>query len=454
MAAPRIVAVLDIGKSNAKVVLIDRGEGRTLGTRTIANTVRRERPYPHCDIDGLWRFALDGLKALNREKPIEGISITTHGATAAVVDDAGPVLPVLDYEHDGPEQTATEYDATRPPFAETLSPRLPNGLNLGAQLFWQARKFPDAFRRARAILMYPQYWAWRLTGVMAGEVTSLGCHTDLWAPAAKAYSRLPASQGWDRLFPALQDAVFTLGPLSKAIAAETGIAEGTPVACGIHDSNASLLPHIAAHAAPFTVVSSGTWAIVMTVGGVTDRLDAGRDSLAYVDAYGRPVPAARFMAGREFEALAGADPELPTESDIEAVLERSVMALPSFAGGVGPFPASRGRWLGEPANPGERTAAAALYLALVTEVSLALAGCGRLIAVEGPLARSTLYCRALAALTKVGVFASVDATGTAAGAAMLFGGPAAATGAGAAVEPLRHPMFAAYAARWRELAGG
>ena len=28
--------------------------------------------------------------------------------------------------------------------------------------------------------MYPQYWAYRLTGVLANEVTSLGCHTDLW----------------------------------------------------------------------------------------------------------------------------------------------------------------------------------------------------------------------------------------------------------------------------------
>ena len=61
--------------------------------------------------------------------------------------DGDLALPVLDYEHDGPEQLAADYDAARPPFAETGTPRLPIGLNLGAQLFWQARAFPEAFAR-------------------------------------------------------------------------------------------------------------------------------------------------------------------------------------------------------------------------------------------------------------------------------------------------------------------
>ena len=59
---------------------------------------------------------------------------------------------MLDYEHDGPEATAEAYGRARPEFAESLSPRLPAGLNLGAQLFWQARAFPEAFARTEAIL--------------------------------------------------------------------------------------------------------------------------------------------------------------------------------------------------------------------------------------------------------------------------------------------------------------
>ena len=405
---PATIAVIDIGKTNAKVVLIDRARRAVLGTRSTANPVAAGGPYPHCDVERLWRFILDGLAALGRERRIEGISIATHGATAALVTSDGLALPVLDYEHAGPEETAAAYDALRPPFAETLSPRLPVGLNLGAQIFWQARRFPREFAEARHILMYPQYWAWRLTGIAATEVTSLGSHTDLWAPAAGDYSSLVEQQGWGRLMPPIRQAISVLGPLSDSVAEETGLAAGTPVACGIHDSNASLLPYIEAYAAPFTVVSSGTWAICMTVGGNTGQLDPGRDSLAYVDAYGRPIPAARFMAGREYEILTENSVAEPTRDEVAGVLSRQVMALPALVPGVGPFGKRSGGWTVDPTGltGGERAAAASLYLALVTGSCLQLAGIGRFVAVEGPLARNALYCRALAGLTGASVIPS------------------------------------------------
>ncbi|MGG2476833.1 carbohydrate kinase, partial [Rhizobium sp. BR5] len=70
----------------------------------------------------------------------------------------------------------------RPDFAETGSPLLPVGLNLGAQIHFQKTAFAHEFARVRSIVTYPQYWAGRLTGVQATETTSLGCHTDLWNP--------------------------------------------------------------------------------------------------------------------------------------------------------------------------------------------------------------------------------------------------------------------------------
>ena len=76
---------------------------------------------------------------------------------------------------------------------------------------------------------------------------------------------------------------------------------------GIHDSNASYLPHLVARAAPFTVLSTGTWVIAMAAGAGIDRLDPAADMLANVDARGQPVPTARFMGGREVELVAGAD---------------------------------------------------------------------------------------------------------------------------------------------------
>jgi len=451
--APRPVAVVDIGKTTAKLALVDPGSGATLDARTRPNRVLPGPPYPHADVEGLWAFILDGLAAVAGARPLAGIAVTTHGATAALMAGEVLALPVLDYEHDGPDDLAAAYAAARPAFAETLSPRLPGGLNLGAQLFWQARAFPQAFASATAVLMYPQYWTARLTGMRASEVTSLGCHTDLWAPGAARLSRLVRGQGWAGLFPPVVPASRVLGPVRAEVAAAAGIDPATPVVCGIHDSNASLLPWLRRAEAPFTVVSSGTWTVVMTVGGDLAELDPARDSLANVDALGRPVPTARFMGGREYAALAGEAPAAADPGDLAAVLAADVFPLPSFAPGVGPFPHAPGRWHGDPATlaPAARTAAADLYLALVTDACLGLAGRGRRIVVEGPLARNRLYCATLAALAGVPVHPSPDATGTSAGAAALLGD--ATPGAlPPPVEATPVPGLAAFAGRWRGFA--
>ncbi|MCW5720282.1 MAG: FGGY-family carbohydrate kinase [Devosia sp.] len=451
MPQPRHIAVIDIGKTNAKVVLIDALTQAQLGAHSRPNAVLRAAPYPHADVEGLWRFIGESLAALEAAHGIDGISITTHGATAALVAGDELALPVLDYEHDGPEESHAEYGQARPDFSESLSPRLPNGLNLGAQIFWQARAFPAQFGKVTAILAYPQYWAWRLTGVVASEVTSLGCHTDLWAPDQGDFSSLVQRQGWRPLFPAVKPAASVLGTVLPAIADQIGLKPDLPVTCGIHDSNASLVPHLGRHETPFTIISTGTWTIAMTVGGDTAHLDQNRDSLANVDAHGRPVPTARFMGGREFDALV---PQIspPSAADIAAVIAGDIQALPSFAPGVGPFGGSEGRWTLDPDNlpAGQRTAAASLYLALVARECLTLCGLGRSITIEGPLSRNEVFGAALARLTGVKVFASADSTGTSLGASLLFGGTSADAGEARPMAPLTVEGFDRYAERWRQ----
>jgi sugar (pentulose or hexulose) kinase len=450
MTVPRLIAVIDIGKTNAKLVLIDSQSQTQIASRSTPNSVRRDGLYPHADVDNLWQFITQSLAALHAEHGVDGISITTHGATAALMTGDELVLPVLDYEHDGPETSAQAYAAIRPPFGETLSPRLPNGLNLGAQLFWQSQRFPEQFAQITHILTYPQYWAWRLTGIAASEVTSLGCHTDLWAPERGQFSSLVEDRRWTALFPPIRPAASVLGTITPEIAAQTRLAANTPVTCGIHDSNASLIPHLETRKAPFTIVSSGTWTIAMTVGGATTALDAARDSLANVDAHGRPVPTARFMGGREFDLLVP-EPVDPSAADIARVVAQNFQALPSFVAGVGPFPHARGRWTCDPdtMTPGERTAVVTLYLALMTEACLELCGLGREIIVEGALARNRLFGDALARLTGVPVASSGDATGTSVGASLLFGGAYAPKNTAISNIALAIEGFGAYRNTWR-----
>src|SRR5262245_55669002 len=268
MTAPEHILVIDIGKTNAKLGLVDTGTMAEIEVLTRANRVLAGPPYPHADVEGLWAFILDGIRALHARHKVDALIATTHAATAALLDVAGGLaLPVLDYEHTGPDSLAEQYNRVRPQFGETGSPRLPAGLNLGAQLFWQAERFPESFARIASIATYPQYWASRLCGVVAVEATSLGCHTDLWDPHRRDFSTLVDQQGWRTLMAPLRAADELLGPVTPSITASTGLPTGTPVYCGIHDSNASLLPHLRGRQAPFAVVSTGTWVISMAIGG-------------------------------------------------------------------------------------------------------------------------------------------------------------------------------------------
>ena len=448
---PRTVAVIDIGKTNAKLALV--ADAAETAVRRTPNAVLRESPYPHYDTERLWQFILASLAELNRETRIDAISVTTHGATVALIDaDGALVLPILDYEHDGPDALAPQYDAHRPPFAVTGTPRLPIGLNLGAQLFWQARTFPHEFARTSAILMYPQYWAFRLSGVRANEVTSLGCHTDLWDWRRSDYSALVDRMGWRRLMAPIRAASDALGPILPEIAATTGLDPATPVHCGIHDSNASLLPHLIVRKQPFSVVSTGTWVIAMAIGGEPVELDPGRDTLVNVNALGAPVPSARFMGGREFEMLVGAQPPQPSEADIAAVLASATMLLPAVQQGSGPFASRQSGWVGEEPGRGRRVVASSFYLAMMTTTALELAGARGPAIVEGPLAANTVFLKMLAAATGRDVVATGAGTGTSVGAALLAGGDQASTTRAVDDVTISSPgeVWDDYARRWRE----
>ena len=455
MAGPKHIAVIDIGKTNAKVVLFDAEKGAEVAERRSRN-VSLPGACRHFDADGLFAFFCRSLGEIEKAHGIDAISITTHGACFALLTETGALaLPVMDYEDTAPDALDADYRAIRPAFAETGSPRLPMGLNAGAMLYWQARTFPEAFARVRWIVPWPQYWAWRLTGVIATEATSLGVHTDLWNPHEGRYSSLVERMGWERLMPDLKPANAVLGPVLPDLAAEIGFGKAIPVHSGIHDSNASLLPHLYARNAPFSVMSTGTWVVTLSVGGRDVALDESRDVLINVNGFGRKTPSARFMGGRAFELLAPKGDGTVTDAERDAVLGRGVMVLPSFPEGSGPFPLAHGRWVAEPATDGERLYAVSLYLALMSGVTRELIGAEGDVVVEGPFAANGDYLAMLASLTgRWPVVTGGRMTGTSFGAACLALDPASLPfEAEAAVPAEPDPRHLAYAARWRALAG-
>jgi len=440
--------VLDIGKTNAKLALIDAA-GHLLAETRRANAVRMDGPYPHHDTDALWAWLLATCRDFARRAHVSAIVPVTHGATAALVDAGGLVLPVLDYEA---ALAGGDYDAVRPPYAETLSPALPAGLNLGRQLAWLQATYPDAFARAHHILTYPQYWAWRLSGAAASEATSLGCHTDLWDPRRQTWSSLVARMGWTDRLPPLLPAHASLGCLLPAVAAATGLPPGCQVLNGIHDSNASLLRYLRGDdAGPRTVLSTGTWMIAAAFGVSLDGLRERDDMLANTNALGRPVACMRFMGGREFGELAGAAPQPCTFADVERLIAQGTLALPAFAATGGPFAGRTGRIDGPaPLDAPERYALATLYCVLMTDYCLDALGAAGPLAVEGSFTANPWFGALLAALRpQQPVAYSDDASGTTCGGWMLRYRDAPPPGTATAVAGRMPAGFDAYRARWR-----
>jgi sugar (pentulose or hexulose) kinase len=455
MASLRNIAVIDIGKTNAKVAVVDIARRQELAVRRRPNLVRTDGPYPHFDVEGLWSFFLESLKELAAEHRIGGISVTTHGASAVLLDASGKLAtPVLDYEFSGPDDLASQYDALRPGFEQTGSPRLSMGLNLGAQLHWLLETQQGLRERVAQVLTYPQYWTYRLTGVAACEVTSLGCHTDLWNPFDGVFSPLVSRLGLEGRMAPVRKAGDVLGPLLPDVAERAGLPEGIPVACGIHDSNASLYPHLLARQGAFSVVSTGTWVISLSVGAAARNLDPARDTLVNVNALGGAVPSARFMGGREFDLMMKGHDRACTDADVQQVLDRTILLLPAVEPRSGPFQGRTHRWSVDEAglSDGQRYAAVSFYLALVTAECLAMTWGEGPVIVEGPFAANRLYLAMLEAATarKVHV-GDGSVTGTSTGAALLLAGDDGRIGEGAAQDDasvIPDAAFAAYAAAW------
>ena len=419
------VAVIDIGKTNVKLAIVRLSDLSEIAVVTRPNMVLLGPPYPHYDVEGHWEFILIGLSRFQAQHGIAAITVTTHGAAGAILDHHGGLAaPILDYEHTEPDKLAADYDAIRPPFAETGSPHLSMGLNLGAQLHYQFALDPSLKDRTASIVTYPQFWGHRLTGVLATDVTSLGCHTDLWNPYTRQFSSLPETLGIaEKIAPARKPSDL-LGTITNKIARRTGLPEATPVYCGIHDSNASLLPHLIAQNPPFSVVSTGTWVIAMAVGGRPVTLDPALDTLVNVNAFGDPVPSARFMGGREHDIALGGTISPAGDADVEYILKKQIMLMPALVSQTGPFVGAKSRWLGSepPVDTGQRCAAVGLYLALVTARCLALVGHEGPVIVEGPFARNATFLSMLGVAASSAVIPMRSATGTSPGAALLVTG--------------------------------
>ena len=450
------IIVLDIGKSFSKASLWDEA-GLCIAQRTRANPRLELAGRLTLDYMGIERWLLEILSEFAKIGPVAAIVPVAHGAAATLIGTEQLLEPPLDYEWVRVAAQRGLYELQRDPFVVTGSPSLPAGLNLGMQLHWLESNRSAGAVTGR-ILPWAQYWAWVLSGVAAAELTSLGCHTDLWRPYEAGPSELAVRRGWAERFAPMRSADSVLGTLQSRWTDATGLSRNVEVYCGIHDSNAALInarSHPELQGRDTTILSTGTWFVAMRTprsNSATINLTEARDCLLNVDIAGTPIPSARFMGGREIELLAGSDASLQSDLAYSAALEAvetGDMILPSYAPGVGPYPLAPLREVPVCARE-VATAKAHLYAALLADASLDLIGSCDTVVVDGRFSRARIFVQALANLrAETRVVVSSDDRGVANGALQLA--KREHHDALKTSSPLPVDM-SAYRARWRDAA--
>jgi len=360
------IVVLDIGMTNKKVALY---------STELEMIAERKRVFPPLMRDGLETHDLSGMEAwflamlceLAREfsgtHRIRAIAVSTHGATFVAADAAGnPVAPCVYYTYepqgDFHERFFASSGERKALQASTGTPDFSALINLGKGIFFLKERYPEAFASARWFLPYPQYWSMRFAGKASAEGTYIGCHTFLFNWQNNGYSSVADALGIrDRLPLPIGQPWEVLGTISPEIAARTGLSPDTVVTLGIHDSNASIMPHLAtAGQRDFVLNSTGTWCVLMhpaaRYGFEADEL--GKVVFFNRSAWNTPIKTAIFLGGKEYETwiniIAGLQHSTParlpqpTQADYARVLaERSCFILPEIVPGSGQFPGSAAR---------------------------------------------------------------------------------------------------------------
>ena len=175
---------------------------------------------------------------------------------------------------------------------QTASPVLGN-LNSGMQLYRLKYEKPEGFEQIKYALHLPQYLSFILTSKIYADITSIGCHTNLWNFQNKKYHRWVKLEGIQMKLPPLLSCEAPAGYINNTIV----------VGAGLHDSSAALIPYFAAFKEPFVLISTGTWCISMNPFNHTQLSDyeLHQDCLCYLSYQGKPVKASRLFAGYEHE---------------------------------------------------------------------------------------------------------------------------------------------------------
>ncbi len=427
------IAVLDIGKTNKKIVIYDEKLNQIDSVYKSIPTIQ----FEELDVENTQRIEdwfYENLKALSQKYDIRSLSVSAHGATCACVDKAGELaVPVVAYTNEVPEDFHDKFyelvGNCHTLQRETGTAQVKPLINLAQLIYFLQKRFPSDYEKTDRILPYAQFFGYKLTGKAAADYTYTGCHTYLWDFDKWQWSSVAEKLGiLPKLPEKLKNPADILGTISPEMALRTGLKPETIVTVGLHDSNSSLIPYLVKGEKDFILNSTGTWCVVMhpTREYSFSEEEIGKTVFYNISARQELVKTAIFMGGLEFENymtilqnLNNTDEYPGFNRDIvQSVLDKNCdFIVPGVVRGAGQFPDSKpGVYEGErfyslkdirngqvPAFFSDfRYAHAVLNLSLLMQTSVALdrvsAQAGTPIYIEGGFRKNDVYKRLIASL--------------------------------------------------------
>ena len=441
------IAVLDVGKTNKKVTLYDRGF-QMLAAERCAIETRDWNGIEVEDTDRLLTWFRGALKTLAAEHAIRAVAITAHGATFTLLNEAGELaLPVISYTcargAEVQEEFYEVFGSKEDLHRKTGTPDI-GFCNMAKVLYFVKTRLPESWAQCKHGLFYGPFLGHALTGKRGLEPTFPGNHTYFWDYEAQSWSDVGRQLGADRLFgEPMSKSWDSLGVVKPELVVECGLPADCKVTLGIHDSNANYLPYLAKGYDDFLLNSTGTWAVMMRSAEAPRLSEEEIAAKVFFnqDAFGRPVRTSLITLGMDYDTLSRFS-ALKDRPDVDAarsvVAERQLFVVPGVIESATAFPGVAPRVVqgdrehfldalerdgGTPFTGLGAKYFEALNLGLALATAKMLANCGIVegttIFIEGGFAKNASYCEFLAALCPQQRFALTNVPeGTSFGAAI------------------------------------
>jgi xylulokinase len=292
---------IDIGTTGARAIVVDPASGRVVAEGTSEYPLHTPRPlWAEQDAGDWWRGAVAAVRmALGKARGTGPVDVTAIGLSGqmhgvVLVDAAGePIGRSLIWCDGRTEQECA--DITSRLGAERLLELTANPALTGfsaPKLLWVRQHAPAEFERARKFLLPKDYVRLRLTGEYASEVSDAS-GTLLFDVVKRCWSdaMLEALQLDRSLLPPVHESPVVSARVSRAVAAELGLAPGTPVVGGGGDQ--------AAGAVGAGIVRPGVVSSVIGSSGVVfaHATEPARDGLGRVHTFCHAVPGAWHVMG-------------------------------------------------------------------------------------------------------------------------------------------------------------